>query len=564
MSVFQYDSFHRLLERYSQELPSILSQHYLTEKLVPRVEQGLAQNETPFTVAVVGQMRVGKSSLLNTLVGADLAVTGVNETTATINWFKYAEGEHCDRFRVVWKDKPEEEFPRSEIDHWIGNSELAQKALRLEFFADVEFLKNAYIVDTPGTRAVIDAHEEIVQNFIADKQDVDKLDADTKQQGDRADAIIYVFPPVARETDEDLLLSFKQGSRIQNAAPYNSVAVVHKWETINSPDPYREALQKAESIGRRFKDQVAEVLPVSAPMGWACEHFGDEFWQTAFDLGRQAVDVLKNLLRTDQFFIRDIPGCTLSAEKRKIFRNAHKLPWPTLKFIINRVGIDMVETPEQLKARIDEISGINKLREMLDKRFFSRSKMIRKFGVLGKTLPICDEASKLLRNHKIRFVKLADDARLAAKELSGINLSGIVHDYINKTQALVQGDLHTAEKTLKTLDELVLQVKDVFEEMNSDTKYLDQLDLLDKYDWGADWKPKLARLFGQSGPELPARLSGIVPEVNSGDLDTIVEQLETAFSELSNRRFQASGEAKKLIQHAHERLGHLLEEIEES
>ena len=100
MPILHYDTFHSLLENYAHRLPQILDRHALTQKLVLRVKQGLTQNESPFTVAVVGQMRVGKSSLLNTLVGADLAVTGVNETTATINWFKYAEGEFCDRFRV--------------------------------------------------------------------------------------------------------------------------------------------------------------------------------------------------------------------------------------------------------------------------------------------------------------------------------------------------------------------------------------------------------------------------------------------------------------------------------
>ncbi|MGL4942886.1 MAG: dynamin family protein, partial [Thermoguttaceae bacterium] len=97
MTALHFDAFHALLDNYSRELPRILERHMLTQKLVSRVTDGLVLNESPFTVAVVGQMRVGKSSLLNTLVGADLAVTGVNETTATINWFKYASEDKRDR-----------------------------------------------------------------------------------------------------------------------------------------------------------------------------------------------------------------------------------------------------------------------------------------------------------------------------------------------------------------------------------------------------------------------------------------------------------------------------------
>ncbi|MDR2171467.1 MAG: dynamin family protein [Planctomycetaceae bacterium] len=95
--MIEIDTFHRLLDRYTQELPLIFGRHFLTQGLLDRLRQGLILAESPFTVAVVGQMRVGKSSLLNSLVGAELAVTGVNETTATINWFKYAPEENCNK-----------------------------------------------------------------------------------------------------------------------------------------------------------------------------------------------------------------------------------------------------------------------------------------------------------------------------------------------------------------------------------------------------------------------------------------------------------------------------------
>jgi GTP-binding protein EngB required for normal cell division len=175
--MIEIDFFHELLGRYLFELPLIFGRHFLTQRLLERVRQGLVLNESPFTVAVVGQMRVGKSSLLNALVGADLAVTGVNETTATINWFKYAPEENCNKFRVVWKNKPEEEFPLTEIHKWIGDSQLAAETQQLEFFANSTFLKNAYIVDTPGTRAVIESHEQTTQEFL-----ISKHDSNTRQQ----------------------------------------------------------------------------------------------------------------------------------------------------------------------------------------------------------------------------------------------------------------------------------------------------------------------------------------------------------------------------------------------
>ncbi|MDR1923935.1 MAG: dynamin family protein [Planctomycetaceae bacterium] len=546
------ESFHSLFGVYAELLPRILGGHYLTQKLVPRVQQGLILNESPFTVAVVGQMRVGKSSLLNALVGADLAVTGVNETTATVNWFKYAAEENCDKFRVIWKNRPEEEFPRSEIHKWIGNSTLAAETQQLEFFANAPFLKNAYIVDTPGTRAVIESHEETIQDFI------------TRLHGDKADAVIYVLMPIARQTDSELLKLFEQNSRIPGAAPYNSLAVIHKWETIEANDPHREVLSKVEIIRQNLKDQIADAIPVSAPLGWAAEHFCLEpFWNTSFELGCQPESIISKLLLTDKYFESEIKDCSVSVERRNLIRQNYRLPWASLKFIINRVALDKIKSPEQLQETILNISGIKQLREILNKRFFSRSKMIRQFSVLSKTLPACNEAAVALRNHKITYNKLQEDAEEAAAESTKQNLPQSITNYIQETKNIVQNDLKNANNTLNELDQLVQPIKDIFNTMNNDTKFIDQLDNLDQYSWSKEWKIKLAYLFGQSGTELNERISLLVTDWDSLDKENRIISIENALTEINKYRREVNKESQKILTHAHERLEQIINQLEE-
>ena len=45
----------------------------------------------PCELAIAGRVKAGKSSFLNALLGADLAMVGTTETTATINFFKYGK-----------------------------------------------------------------------------------------------------------------------------------------------------------------------------------------------------------------------------------------------------------------------------------------------------------------------------------------------------------------------------------------------------------------------------------------------------------------------------------------
>ena len=146
-AVFDLEELSKLIDSFIIEVPEILRKIPLTADLGGKVADLMETSESPFTMAVIGQMRVGKSTLINSLVGEDLAITGVNETTATINWFKYGEGGKVDKFRVCWKDKPSESFSLSEIDNWVGDSEKASQTRYLEFFSQAEFLKNIFILE---------------------------------------------------------------------------------------------------------------------------------------------------------------------------------------------------------------------------------------------------------------------------------------------------------------------------------------------------------------------------------------------------------------------------------
>jgi ribosome biogenesis GTPase A len=539
MSSLQFDSFHKLLGDYAERLPNILSRHHSTQKYVRQVEKGVTQIDTPFTVAICGLMKAGKSSLLNTLVKQDLAVTGVSEATATINWFKYREKVHDTHlpvnFRVIWKDKPEEEFPITEIQKWVGNSEeaqqLSQQTKRLEFFADADFLKQAYIVDTPGAGTTTESNAAAAQSFLS------------QQEGEKADAIIYVLGVVARTNQEEMLQTFQKNSRIPGASPYNSIAVIHRWETLDAKDPFAESRRKTDIIKEQFKEYIAEVIPVSAPLGWAVEHFDTEFWQSCFELGGQPEKERKKFLLMDTYFDKE--------PQRKELRTKYKLPWACLKVIINRVALAKIESPEALKEDIWDISGIEKLRTILDKRFFSRSRMIRSFGILARTLPICEEADTVLRNHKILFTQMQDDADKALTETD--ILPNTVKNYIEETKKIVHSDYRTASEALTELGKLVQPVKDAWKAMNDDINFLDELDKLRSKDL-RDWQPKLAALFGKNGAELQHRIAPFGKSETPATSDDLAE----AIGELRSICFRSTdGTVKAIVKHAVERLSEL-------
>lgn len=561
IAVFDYQEFQFLLEQFAEQLPQLLASHSSTVDLVPSVSALMDQAESPFTVAIVGQMRLGKSSLLNALVGADLAVTGVTETTATVNWFRHGTGTQCDQFHVIWKDRPAEQLPRSMLADWIGDSRHATATRCLEFFADVSFLRVANIVDTPGTRSVLASHEAATQDFLADK-----CAQESRRLGQSADAIIYVLMPVGRQSDRDLLAQFEAQTRLPGSQPINSLAVLHKWETLEVDDPLDEAQRKADKISASMADLVARVVPVSAPLAMAAERFEDGFWTQVLELANNSSSsALEQLLLSDKFFAeRNVASCALDQATRKQLRDQFRLPWASFKMVLRLAVAKKLGSAESLRSTVQSASGIGLLRDELEQRFFSRSKMIKAFDVLAKAWKPCQIASTRLRNYKVRLSNLLIEAEessgcLAEQIASGLSDLRPVQNYIAATRQLVEDDLNKAANALRDIGAAQLRLRDAYEDMNADVKMLEFVDR-HKDRLGDGIAHRLRCLFGYRGPEIMARIR---PWQASPETPPSMDDIQVAISDIRKLRISAKGELRQAFDHAETRLEQIADWFEE-
>jgi small GTP-binding protein len=105
----------------------------------------------PLLFVVVGEVKAGKSSLLNALFGRDLAKVDVLPATDRVYIFKYGETEKM-------------------ID---VSPQLTER------YEPVEFLRDFNIVDTPGTNTMVAEHQQITEQFVP-----------------RADVVLFVFSVV--------------------------------------------------------------------------------------------------------------------------------------------------------------------------------------------------------------------------------------------------------------------------------------------------------------------------------------------------------------------------------
>lgn len=343
-----------------------------------RVVQDAVQ---PFNVAVFGRMKTGKSSLINAIIGRPLAITGVEETTATINRLSYASGEQLGTFKVHWKDAQPETFPVEKLQNeWNGTSEdvlaRVKRTSFLELYADVERLKDIHIIDTPGTGSTATEHEDTAQQFIA---------------GQETDALVYVFAPVGRETDEDALATFRKGC-LESSDPYNSIAVLHKWDHVyweNGGD-IEDIRAKANRLREHMKNVVADVVPISAPLALLVKVAPADFWEsclsTISELGTE--EELQDVLMFEALWNRD-------AGRKELYRRAkseYGLPWSSFQITLRELMRNQPCDARQACAVIRALSGYDDFESTLDKRIFKHRAVIRLRQTRARAQKILGEA----------------------------------------------------------------------------------------------------------------------------------------------------------------------------
>ncbi len=351
----------------------------------------------PMRVAVIGRVKAGKSTLMNALLGAEVAPTGPDELTYNVNTFMHAP---APALLVHFKDgRPPERHPlgwlRQLVDRTVGDPDMLRSIRHVEVGLPNDMLERLQLIDTPGFGSFFDTDSRNTLEFLG--LTADDVDHVTREQAAGADAVAYLFPRGMAAADRDLVADF-EGAAIGDFTPVNAIAVLTKVDAYWSAEsPDEDPLATGLGITKRIKAEPGveriffDLLPVCGLLASGASTLGPADAEALTALALLPPGDLARRLKTARRFVtapyEDLP---VTAEQRAELMRRFGQYGIWLASALIRDGIAAAELQEQLLRR----SGLGAVRDLLLSHYASRAALIKASSAVNRSRAMCSRASQ--------------------------------------------------------------------------------------------------------------------------------------------------------------------------
>ncbi|MCA1671808.1 MAG: dynamin family protein, partial [Actinobacteria bacterium] len=377
--------------------------------------------DEPLRVAIAGKVKAGKSTLLNALVGEEIAPTDAGECTRVVTW--YQDG-HSPKIVMYPKDGPPTPLPVNRRGGALTidlQGTPAEQVNRLVVNWPSQNLRTATLIDTPGIASVSTETSQRTCVFLTPDDD----------SPSEADAVIYLMRHL-HATDAEFLESFRDQG-VGRANSVNAIAVLSRADEIGGGRV--DAMFSAKTIAKRYRidPTLRGLCQGVVPVAGLVAHTGRTLRQAEFDaltaLARVPREELDSLLLSADRFLR--PDCTGAAvpgsEVRHGLLDRFGIFGIRLSVTLIRQGTD---NPFALADELVRRSGLNELHEVLHTQFTerrdllkARSALLALNGVLhgdtrAVTGPLAGEVERILAGaHEFAELRLLSALRSGALTL---------------------------------------------------------------------------------------------------------------------------------------------------
>ncbi len=212
----------------------------LDKQKIDETENKLREKE--FNLVVMGQFKRGKSTFINSLLGAKIVPTAILPLTSIVTIINYAKDV---KVVIKYKDGKEEETKLDEIKKYVTEKYNPQNTLNVkevDVFYPSDYLKSGIrIIDTPGVGSVFEHNTDVTYDYLPN-----------------CDAAIFMMspdPPISK-AEIDFLRSAKEYI-------HKFFFVLNKKDSVLEED-LNEVIDFNKELLENELQRKIEIVPISA------------------------------------------------------------------------------------------------------------------------------------------------------------------------------------------------------------------------------------------------------------------------------------------------------------
>lgn len=321
----------------------------------------------PIRIALAGTLKAGKSTLVNALVGEDIAPTDATEATRIVTWFRHgptpkvtANHRGGRRSNVPIGRDPNEgglTFDFATLD--------PEDIVDLDVEWPAAELIDTTIIDTPGTSSLSRDVSERTLRLLVPEDGVP-----------RVDAVVFLLRTL---NAADIALLKQIGELVGGSAgALGVIGVASRADEIGAGRI--DAMLSARDVATRFTAEMERtgtcqaVVPVSGLLALTARTLRQsEFVALEKLAGVDAAELTKAMLSVDRF-VREDSSLPVDAATRAALLDRFGMFGIRISIAVLRAGVsDSVALADELLER----SGLVALREVIDQQFAQRSDLLK-------------------------------------------------------------------------------------------------------------------------------------------------------------------------------------------
>lgn len=372
----------------------------------------------PLRVAVAGKVKAGKSTLLNALVGEELAPTDAGECTRIVTWYR-----HGLTYRVILHPKSGAPVPVPfQRDAGAIEVDLGSYDAGAIDHLDIEWpspaLDDLTLVDTPGLGSITTEISDRAVAFLTPDD----------ERVTPADAVLYLMRHL-HTGDLRFLESFHDQDLAQ-PMPINAIGILSRADEIAVGR--LDAMASAARIAVRYRSdpKVRRLVQTVVPVAGLLAQTGSTLREAEYQglrqlaaLDEQATDAL--LLSADRFVAPEAATPLTDLERTHLI---DRLGLFGIRLSLQLLRSGRIETARQLAQELVRQSGLDQLREVLRAQFTDRADLLKARSALlaldelVRSLPPTAVSAQLAHSiervqasaHEFNEIRLLNALRLGA------------------------------------------------------------------------------------------------------------------------------------------------------